>query len=79
MLENAIKHNVIDRDSPLIIDIYIEEPYLVVKNNLQAKTNVENSNKRGLLQFLSLYRYLSPIAVEIDQTENHFIIKIPLI
>ena len=31
MLEKCDKHNVIDRDSPLIIDIYIEEPYLVVK------------------------------------------------
>ena len=79
MMENAIKHNIIDRDAPLVIDIYHEDGYLVVKNNLQAKNNVESSNKRGLLQFLSLYRYLSPRAVVIDQTETHFIIKIPLI
>ncbi|MBK8109504.1 MAG: histidine kinase [Saprospiraceae bacterium] len=79
MLENAIKHNVIDSDSPLIVDIYVEDNYLVVKNNVQAKNNVETSNKRGLVQFLSLYRYLSPMPVVIDQTESHFIIKIPLI
>ncbi|MBK9687464.1 MAG: hypothetical protein IPO65_06760 [Saprospiraceae bacterium] len=79
MLENAIKHNVIDSDSPLIVDIYVEDNYLVVKNNVQAKNNVETSNKRGLVQFLSLYRYLSPRPVVIDQTESHFIIKIPLI
>lgn len=79
MLENAIKHNVIDSDSPLIVDIYVDDNYLVVKNNVQAKNNVETSNKRGLVQFLSLYRYLSPMPVVIDQTESHFIIKIPLI
>ena len=79
MMENAIKHNVIDVDSPLVIDIYTEDDYIVVKNNIQAKNNVETSNKRGLNQFLSLYRYLSSKPVVIDQTDAHFIIKIPLI
>lgn len=79
MMENAIKHNVIDVDSPLVIDIYTEDDYIVVKNNIQAKNNVETSNKRGLNQFLSLYRYLSSKPVVFDQTDAHFIIKIPLI
>ncbi|MBK8701809.1 MAG: histidine kinase [Saprospiraceae bacterium] len=79
MLENAIKHNIIDGDAPLIIDIFTEEDFLVVRNNLQPKNNVETSNKRGLSQLLSLYRYLSKKPVIIDHTETHFIIKIPLL
>lgn len=79
MIENAIKHNIIDVDAPLMIDICIEDDYIIVKNNLQPKLNVETSNKRGLQQFKSLYQYLSSKPVIIDQNEDHYIIKIPLI
>jgi sensor histidine kinase YesM len=37
LVENAIKHNVADVDSPLVIEIYTEPDYLVVRNNLQQK------------------------------------------
>lgn len=79
MIENAIKHNIIDAGSPLVIDIFIEDEYLVVRNNLQKKNNVETSNKKGLTQFFTLYRYLSFKPVLIDETANSFSIKIPLI
>lgn len=79
LIENAIKHNVIDIGSPLVVDIFIEGDYLVVKNNLQRKKVVETSNMKGLAQFTSLYRYLSELPVIIEETEREFIIKIPLI
>ncbi|RYE21827.1 MAG: hypothetical protein EOP51_14680 [Sphingobacteriales bacterium] len=80
MVENAMKHNVIDSASPLIIDIYIEgEEYIVVRNNLQRKKLVETSNKRGLPQFVSLYKYLSHLPVRIEEDETSFKISIPLI
>lgn len=79
LMENAIKHNIIDRDEPLIIDIYTEGEYLVVKNNSQPKSNVETSNKKGLVQFKTLYKYLTIKTIEIESTDAHFIIKIPLI
>jgi hypothetical protein len=79
LIENAIKHNIIDPSSPLVIDIFIEGDYLVVKNNLQRKNVVETSNKKGLEQFASLYKYLSPLPVTIEETNSKFQIKIPLI
>ncbi len=78
-IENAIKHNIIDAGSPLVIDIFIDEDYIVVRNNLQKKNNVESSNKRGLAQFMNLYRYLSSKPVIISETDSEFSIKIPLI
>lgn len=81
LIENAIKHNVIDKYRPLRIEIYIENnEYIVVENNLQKKLLVETSNQRGLKQFISLYRFLShlPIIIENDN-ESMFKIKIPLI
>lgn len=79
LIENAIKHNIIDVDTPLYIDIYIEDDYIVVKNNLQLKKIVESSNKKGLVQFKTLYTYLSEKSIIIENTDSFFIIKIPLL
>lgn len=78
LIENAIKHNIIDTGSPLVIDIFISGDYLVVKNNLQKKSLVETSNKKGLQQFVSLYRYLTDLPVIIKETNEHFEIQVPL-
>jgi hypothetical protein len=79
LIENAIKHNIIDEDSPLQICIYAEDEYLVVKNNLQRKNFVETSNKQGLTNLMSLYSYLTPKKVMIKETNDAFFIKLPLL
>jgi ligand-binding sensor domain-containing protein len=79
LIENAIKHNIIDKSSPLVIDIFTEHDYLVVRNNLQKKGVVETSNKTGLAQFVSLYKYLSGKPVVIEETEREFVVKVPLV
>ena len=79
LLENAIKHNIIDSDTPLIINIFIEDDYLIVKNNLQKKSNVDTSNKKGLVQFISLYQYLNSKPVVVEENAAYFKVKIPLI
>jgi len=79
LIENAIKHNLIDADSPLVVDIYTEDNYLVVKNNLQRKEFVETSNKQGLESMRSYYRFLTDIPVIVSEQDGAFIIKIPLL
>ncbi len=79
LIENAIKHNILEAAAPLVIEIFAEEEYLVVRNNLQKKNVVETSNKTGLIQFVSLYKYLSSNPVLIAETDTHFIIKVPLV
>ncbi len=79
LIENASKHNIIDEDSPLLIEVFVNEDSLVVKNNLQRKDFIETSNKQGLANLQSLYHYLSNRRVEITEDENLFIIKIPLL
>jgi len=79
LIENAIKHNIIDSNTPLVIDIFIELDYLVVKNNLQKKSVVETSNKKGMIQFTTLYSYLSNKPVLIEETNESFFVKIPLL
>ena len=79
LMENAIKHNVIDDESPLTIDMFVEDGYLVVRNNLQKKNFVETSNKQGLANMKSLYHYLSGKAICIQEDKNYFTVKIPLV
>ncbi|MCB9340623.1 MAG: histidine kinase [Lewinellaceae bacterium] len=79
LIENAIKHNIIDEDEPLVVDVTVEDGYLVVRNNLQKKKFVETSNKRGLSNLQSFYRYLSDKPIVVVEDEQFFTIKIPLI
>jgi two-component system LytT family sensor kinase len=79
LIENAIKHNVIDRNSPLSIDISSIGNYLIVSNNLQNKKIVEASNKQGLDNLKSLYRFMTDNPVMVEQTDTRFSVKVPLV
>jgi ligand-binding sensor domain-containing protein len=79
LIENAIKHNVIDTEMPLFIDIFVEDHHIVVRNSLQKKNFVETSNKQGLANMKSLYYYLSGKQVVIHEDEKYFTVKIPLL
>ncbi|GAB2596010.1 ligand-binding sensor domain-containing protein [Spirosoma areae] len=79
LIENAIKHNTIGDDNPLIIRVYAEADSLYVSNNLQRKSFVETSNKQGLDSLTSLYRYLSKRPVAVTETATQFTIAIPLL
>lgn len=79
LIENAIKHNVVDKDKPLTIDIITVGDYLVVSNDLQTKKRVETSNKQGLENLKSLYKFITDRPVLIEPTDDRFFVKIPLI
>lgn len=79
LIENAIKHNIIDTESPLVIRFYVADGYLVTENNLQRKNFVETSNKKGLASLIRLYGYISEQPVVIEDDSNFFIVKIPLL
>lgn len=79
LVENAIKHNVADSTAPLKVDLFVQDDYLLVQNNLQKKNFVETSNKQGLANMESLYHYLSDRPMEIREDEKNFTVKIPLL
>ncbi|MEO6286006.1 MAG: histidine kinase [Dyadobacter sp.] len=79
LLENAIKHNIVSDDCPLAILIYTETDRLFVQNSLQRKSFVETSNKHGLNSLKSLYHYLSPREVTVDETATEFTVSVPLL
>ena len=79
LIENAIKHNVVDKDKKLFIEIITVGDYLIVSNNLQLRKTVETSNKVGLENLKSLYKFLTDKPVLVEPTEDRFYVKVPLI
>jgi two-component system, LytTR family, sensor kinase len=79
LIENALKHNVIDNERPLALTIASEDHYLVVRNNVQLKRQVEESNKLGLDNLRSLYSYLTDRPVMIEDDGMFFSVRIPLL
>lgn len=79
LIENAIKHNVVDKGRPLTIEILTIGDYVVVSNNMQLRKLVEASNKVGLENLKSLYRFLTDNPVLIERTDDRFAVKVPLV
>jgi len=79
LLENAIKHNVVSKENPLKIQLFIEGECLVVKNRLKAKRSLEKGTGIGLKNIEMRYSYLTENPVQIHEKEGHFIVKIPIL
>jgi two-component system LytT family sensor kinase len=79
LIENALKHNIVDKEKPLHIDVLTIGDYLVVSNNLQIRKRVGTSNGQGLDNLRSLYGFLSDKPVIIEKTDDRFAVKIPLL
>ncbi len=79
LIDNAIKHNAIQAETPLKIIIWDEGDYLIIYNNKQLRGQMETSNKQGLQQLGQLYGYHSDKKIAIEDKEEHYTIKIPLL
>ena len=80
LVENAVKHNVVSKSQPLIIDIFsMEGNRLAVNNNLQLKRVKLPSNKIGLNNIRSKYELLKQSGYEVLQDAKNFTVVLPLI
>jgi len=77
--ENAIKHNIITKNKPLSIHVFLENGKIVVKNNLQKKTTVASSTKTGLQNIKNRYSFFTQKEVGVITTLEHFIVTLPLL
>jgi LytS/YehU family sensor histidine kinase len=80
LMENAVKHNIISSEKPLLIDIYLERNNcIIVENNLQKRSIPAESTKVGLQNIINRYKYLSQKVVEIIPTTSIFKVSLPII
>ncbi|MBC6489699.1 sensor histidine kinase [Flavihumibacter stibioxidans] len=80
LVENAVKHNMILRDSPLKIMILTTNSHrLVVSNNLQRKDRLVYSTKVGLNNIINKYRLMKQEEIMIRDDGKEFAVVVPLI
>jgi sensor histidine kinase YesM len=80
LIENAIKHNVVSKKSPLEIDIFIDQDdYLCVSNNLQIRDDKMASSRVGLRNISNRYGYITDKPTFFGLVENRYVAKIPLL
>ena len=80
LVENAVKHNVIGKNKPLKVRIELQkDDYILVANNLQLKLTAEQSTGFGLNGIISRYSMLSERPVIVEETEQEFRVRVPLL
>lgn len=80
LIENAVKHNIISAESPLVIDIYNEgDMNLIVSNNLQIREQQLPSTGVGLKNIKDRYKLMTQRPTEFYIENNKYIAKIPLL
>lgn len=79
LIENCIKHNIVSLEKPLHIQIYREEDYLVVENNLQERKIPESSTGLGIKNINQRYLLLTDKEIVILKTNDTFTIKLPIL
>jgi sensor histidine kinase YesM len=79
LLENTVKHNVVSEQKPLHIKIFIEHNYLCIENNFQKKEVLGDRQGVGLQNIISRYAIISKQKVIIEQNEQIFKVKIPIL
>jgi len=80
LVENAIKHNEISKENPLKVNIFTDNDYLVVSNNLQKRPPREaGSSSIGLENIKNRYQFLTDNPVSVEDGPENFIVRIPLL
>jgi len=80
LVENAVKHNIVSRQQPLVMEIFTTAGNkLVVNNNLQRRTTNKPSTRIGLSNIRAKYKLMKCEGFQVVEGENNFMVVLPLI
>lgn len=80
LVENAVKHNRVHKDEPLIIEIFSnDDKKLIVRNNLMVREQRMESTGIGLKSINSRFKLLNHSPLTIKKDNGYFDVIIPLI
>ncbi|MEO5998411.1 MAG: histidine kinase [Chitinophagaceae bacterium] len=80
VIENAVKHNVVSKQLPLVIDIFTTTGNkLIVNNNLQLKIIKALSTGIGLENIKSKYDLLEHPGFQVLEDDKNFTVVLPLL
>ncbi|MEO1414823.1 MAG: histidine kinase [Bacteroidota bacterium] len=78
LAENAIKHNIVSSEYPLLIEIYPEGEYLIIRNQIKKRRDASEGTGIGLFNLSIRFKLLKKRDIQISQDKNHFIVKLPI-
>lgn len=79
LIENAIKHNVVDVEKPLVIRVKSDGNSMTVSNNIVPKVTPTPSTGLGQKYLRQMYLDLSGKSINIEKTENEYCVTLPLL
>ncbi|MDG4653600.1 MULTISPECIES: sensor histidine kinase [Chryseobacterium] len=79
LVENAVKHNKATLSHPLTVEIYEEDKWLIIRNNLQPSISETEGTGLGLTNLNERYKLQLHKEIEIFQTKEYFIVKLPFL
>jgi two-component system, LytTR family, sensor kinase len=80
LVENAVKHNVISRNKPVVVSIYSTgDGKLHVKNTLAKRIHKSESTGIGLSNIRDKYKLLNCDDMLVQETEDSFVVSLPLL
>lgn len=79
LIENAIKHNALTINYPLLINVEYNNDRVIVTNNIKAKNMTEESTGVGLINLAERYKILSGDEVIIQEDNNLFSVSLKIL
>ncbi|MEP7236495.1 MAG: two-component regulator propeller domain-containing protein [Ferruginibacter sp.] len=80
LIENAIKHNAVSKETPLTIDVFMKNgKQLVIKNNINPKITRESGAGMGLQNIVNRYNLLSKEPVTLNNDGVDFTVILPIL
>lgn len=79
VLENAIKHNTVNENFPLHINIYSDDETLVVANNIQPRVSMGRTTGMGQKNMVRRYSIISEMTPVFQIVNDQYIARLPLL
>ena len=78
LLENAIKHNAVSKETPLLVELFTgDDKWLVLRNNINPKMRKEVGSGMGLQNIINRYNLLTKENVLVNDDKVHFTVSLP--
>ena len=79
LAENAVKHNKISENQPLVLNIYADKAFLWLENGKNSKEIQEDSTGIGLKNLDARYRFMTGKSIVVENETALFRVGLPLI
>lgn len=79
LVENAIKHNKLSREKPLLIIFDLVDRFLIVRNSFHPKRKQGVQSRKGLNNLARRYELLGTSGFKAEIIEPYFVVYLPLI